>query len=266
MSAKVLAVEAYSFESRFVLKELPAWLPDGLSARTSKTLITCDVGEDGTLFAFDFGSLVFVNVPRAEVEAILKRFGQRLPREPHAPLREDFSIRIDPTRETPGVTFDAIELASLTPLGLEAIATVLAQSVTIDYYDEDLQATLKRVGAIAQEIARRGRPGGRSRDLVRFVGSAIAAQVEIVSSISLLDKPDFTWEDEHAERLYDLLRHHLEIQERFRALESKLVTIRESLTQFLEMISTRRALWLESAVVFLILFEIVMGLYELMHR
>ena len=36
--------------------------------------------------------------------------------------------------------------------------------------------------------------------------------------------------------------------------------------QFLEMIATRRALLLESAVVFLILFEIVMGLYELAHR
>ncbi len=265
MSAKQLAVEAYSFESRFVLKELPAWLPDGLDTRVSKTLITCDVG-DGTLFAFDFGALVFVNVPRAEVEAILARFGKRLPREPHPPLREDFSIRVDPAREAPGVLFDAIEVPSLTPLGLEAIATVVAQSVTIDYYDEDLQTTLKRVGSIAQEIAQHGQPRGRSRDLVRFVGSAIAAQVEIVSSISLLDKPDFTWEDEHAERLYDILRHHLEIQERFRALEAKLVTIRESLNQFLEMIATRRALLLESAVVFLILFEIVMGLYELAHR
>lgn len=262
-ASRVLPVEAYSFESRFVLKDVRSWLPDGVRVRLGKTVLAAETDGQKTVFVFDFGALVFVDVERARIDEILAGVRARLPREPHPPLREDFSIRIDPERAGVEVTFDTVVTPSLTPLGLEAIATVLAQSVTIDYYDEDLQTILARVGDIAQGIARHGRPPGKSRDLVKFVGSAIASQVEIISSISLLDKPDFTWDDEAAERFYDLLRHHLEIQERYRALEAKLLTIREALSQFLELIATRRSLFLEIAVVVLIVFEVLMGLYEM---
>lgn len=262
---RTLPVEAYSFAARFPLKEVPSWLPEGTTLRLGKTLVVAEM-EQQRIFVFDFGALVFVDVARARVDEILNRVKARLPREPHPPLREDFSIRLDPSRLAVEMTFDAVLAPELSATEVEAIATVLAQSVVIDYYDEDLQEILEKVGSIALGIARVGRAPGKSRDLVKFVGSAIAAQVEIMGSLALIDKPDFTWENESAERIYDLLRHNLEIQERFRALESKLVTIRESLSQFLELISTRRALFLEVTVVLLIVIEVLMGFYEILHR
>jgi uncharacterized Rmd1/YagE family protein len=83
--------------------------------------------------------------------------------------------------------------------------------------------------------------------------------VEIISAIALLDKPDLTWEDELADRLHDRLRHNLEIAERYKALETKLLTIREALDAFLELSTTRRLLVLEAAIVLLIVLEIVIG-------
>ena len=137
---------------------------------------------------------------------------------------------------------------------------VLAQSVSIDYYDEDAQAILDRIAVMATEVARKGRPFGRQRDLVRFVGSAMAFQAEIIGAILLLDKPDLTWEDEHADRLHDQLRYHFEIGERYKALETKLVTIRDTLGALLAMGSERRMFFVEVAVLVLIVIEVVMGL------
>ena len=96
----------------------------------------------------------------------------------------------------------------------------------------------------------------------RFFAASIVSQVEMIGSISLLDKPYFTWEDEAAESLYDILRQHFEINERHKALETKLLTIREALNQFLEIGSARRNFVLEVLVVLLIAFEIAMALFE----
>jgi len=264
VSAKTLEVDACSFESRFPLKEVPGWLPSSARFRLTKTLLIVELGGEQTLLAFDFGALVFVNVPKAKAEELRKTFEKNLPREPQIQQRETFPIEIDPSRKAPEVKFDRVIVPSLSTLELEAVATVLAQSVSIDHYDVDLQRTLERIRIIADEVARLGRPAGSTRDLTRFAGSSMASQVEIVSSMSLLEKPDFTWDDEAAERLYDLMRHHLEIPERFKALEAKLVIVREAVSQLLELSTNRRMVFLEAAIVVLIVLEIFMGLGGLM--
>jgi len=142
---------------------------------------------------------------------------------------------------------------------------VLAQSVTIDYYDEDAQAILDRIALMGAEVARKGRPLGRQRDLVRFTGSAMAFQAEIIGAILLLDKPDLTWEDEYADRLHDKLRYHFEIGERYKALETKLVTIRDTLHALLAMGSERRMFFVEVAVLVLIVIEVVAGFLRVQH-
>jgi uncharacterized Rmd1/YagE family protein len=264
VTRRTLEVEACSFESRFPLKEVPSWLPGNASFRVSKTMLVATLDDDQKLYAFDFGALVFVEVPKARVKELVEIFAKNLPREPQGGQRETFPIEIDPERKGTEVKFDRVIVPSLSELELDAVATVLAQSVNVDHYDVDLQRTLERIRAIADDVATHGRPSGRERDLVRFAGSTMASQVEIVSSMSLLEKPDFTWDDEGAERLYDLLRHHLEIPERFRALEAKLVTVRETVSQLLELITNRRMVALETAIVVLIVLEIVMALAGIM--
>jgi uncharacterized Rmd1/YagE family protein len=161
------------------------------------------------------------------------------------------------------LAFDRVVVPEIGPSTLEVIAMVLAQSVSIDYYDEDAQAILDRLAVLATEVARRGRPFGRQKDMVRFAGSAMAFQAEIIGAILLLDKPDLTWEDEYADRLHEKLRYHFEIAERYKALETKLSTIRDTLQALLEMGSERRMLFVEVAVLVLIVIEVVMGLVRL---
>jgi uncharacterized Rmd1/YagE family protein len=235
--------------------------PEAASFRVHKTQLVVDWGPGSVAYAYDFGALVFVNVPEPARAQILAAFAKCLPREPHAPLREDFLIEVRPgARVELELAFDRVVVPELGESTLEVIATVVAQSVSIDYYDEDAQAILDKLTVACTEIARRGRPFGRQRDLLRFAGAAMAFQAEIIGAIMLLDKPDLTWEDERADKLHDKLRYHFEIPERFKALETKLLTIRETLHSMLEMGSERRMFVVEIVVVVLIAIEIVMGL------
>lgn len=229
--------------------------------RATKTQLVVAWKPDSMVYAYDFGALVFVNVPEATRAEILAAIFKILPREPHPPLHEDFLVEVRTGSEIEiAMAFDRVVVPELGGSTLEVIAMVLAQSVTIDYYDEDAQAILDRLASMATEVARKGRPLRRQRDLVRFAGSAMAFQAEIIGAILLLDKPDLTWEDEYADRLHDKLRYHFEIAERYKALETKLVTIRETLQTLLEMGSERRMFFVEVAVLVLIVIEVVMGL------
>ena len=260
----VYTAEAYSYASRFVFKDIQACFPRTSSFRVNKTQLVVAWGEDAVAYAYDFGALVFINVPAAEKAAVIAAFDALLPREPHPPLHEDFLVEVRPgSRIEIEVAFDRVVVPALGPSTLEVIATVLAQSVSIDYYDEDAQAILDRLAVTCTQVAKRGRPPGRQRDLMRFAGEAMAFQAEIIGAILLLDKPDLTWEDEYADRLHDRLRYHFEIPERFKALHAKLSTIRETLQALLEMLSERRMLFVEVAVMLLIVIEVVTGLLRL---
>jgi uncharacterized Rmd1/YagE family protein len=269
-SPTIYSVDAYSYASRFVLKDIAACVGSGSpsappsASRSTKTQLVVERQPGSFVYAYDFGTLVFVNVPEAARKEILAAVFRTLPREPHPPLHEDFLVEVRAgSRIEVALAFDRVVVPELGPSTLEVVAMVLAQSVSIDYYDEDAQAILDRIAVMATEVAHKGRPFGRQRDLVRFVGSAMAFQAEIIGAILLLDKPDLTWEDEHADRLHDQLRYHFEIAERYKALETKLVTIRDTLQALLTMGSERRMFFVEVAVLVLIVIEVVTGLVRL---
>ena len=261
---RVLSAKAYSYASRFNLKDAAAHFPEPVRCRTKKTQLVVEWPDGSAAFAFDFGALVFVDVAKGVRDQVLAAFDRALPKEPHPPLEESFLIEHRPGAPIEiQIEFDRVVVPDLGPSTLEVIATVLAQSVSLDYYDEDAQAILDRLAETAAVVAKKGRPLGRTRDLVRFAGAAMAFQVEIVGALSLLDKPDLTWDDERADRLHDKLRYHLEITERYRALEAKLVTIRETLQSLLQLSSERRMFIVEVAVLILIVIEVVAGFLKL---
>ena len=108
-----------------------------------------------------------------------------------------------------------------------------------------------------------GRLPGRVGDLVRFIGTCMETKNDIIATLALFDKPDATWDDAELDRLYNALRAELEIDDRFRALESKLRMIQENLVLLVDL-SQHRSTWrLEMTVVVLIMFEVLISLWQL---
>ncbi|MEA2681222.1 MAG: hypothetical protein QOK03_2944 [Candidatus Binataceae bacterium] len=74
------------------------------------------------------------------------------------------------------------------------------------------------------------------------------------------------WDRPDLERLYARLQDEYELKERAEALSRKLRVIWETAEVLTDIIDTKRSLRLELIIVILILFEIVMTLYELLTR
>ncbi len=261
----VLHAHAYGFASTFKMRDLQPCF-SGARVRPSKTQIVAEYGPDRFAVGFDFGAVVFVNVASEErarvIGAILERVATD---EPHAPLEEDFLIETREGVPPQGiVSFDRVVVSELTAPAVELITLLLAQSVSIDYYEEDLQEILVTLDRQTDRMAKKGRLSGSPRDLMKFVGSSIATKNQIIAALAVLDKPAVTWEAEPLDRMYNHLRSMLEIDERYKSLEYKLRTIQETLELFLDLQQTRRGFLLEATIMMLILAELGIGVLTLL--
>jgi uncharacterized Rmd1/YagE family protein len=254
---------AYGFATTFKIRDLVPCFA-GAKIRQSKTQIVAEYGPDRMAVGFDFGAIVFLNIAAEEKARVIGTILSRVARnEPHAPLEEEFQVEVDPSVPTRGqVYFDHVVVPALTPPVVELVALLLAQSVSLDYYEEDMEETLATLDSVTERMSRTGRMTGSARELTRFVARSLATKNQIVAALALLDKPQATWEEESLDLLYRDFRNNLEIEDRFKAIEYKIKTIQDTLELFLDLSQTNRMLLLEATIVVLIVAEILMSLAD----
>ncbi len=101
--------------------------------------------------------------------------------------------------------------------------------------------------------------------VLRTVGFAMQTRHAVLSNLSVLDKPDATWEYERLERLHGWLFDHFELDHRHVALSRKLDFLAENNRLIMDVLANRKSLRLEWAIVILIAVEILMfGLQEVL--
>jgi len=259
----LLQALAYGYEEMFKMRDLARCF-NGAKVRVTKNEVLAEYGPDRYAVGFDFGAIVFVNVPTEERTRVLAEIRATVAvDEPHPPLEEEFGIEIREGAPPHGeVRFDRVVVPKLDVATVEIITALLAQSVSIDYYEEDLIEILGHVNARTEAMSARGRIPGSTRDVTRFVGAALSSKNQIIAALAVLDKPAATWESEALDRLYRDLRAMLEIDDRFRALEYKMRAIQETLEIFLDVMNNRRSLFLETAIVVLIVIEIILPIFK----
>lgn len=261
-----LPVRAYAFATTFRLRELSTVFQSGdVQLDKDCLVVRLSPGARTPRLAvlFDFGSAVLIGLDSDEREPIIRAISARLSPEPHPPLTEDYLIEVTPGALSQ-VKFDRVILHEPTLPALKLISLLLAQSVAMDYYDEDVQEILRRSDAITASLRAEGRLPGRVDDVIKFIGSCMETKNGVISTMALFDKPDATWEDQDLDILYNRLREELEIDDRFRALEAKLRMIQDTLVLLVDLSQYRSTKRLEITVVLLILFEVLLMLWQIL--
>lgn len=216
---------------------------------------------DHFIVVYDFGAIVFFDCTKAEREEFMTKLLASLPPEPHPPLLDDYLIEVRPGAESV-VTFDRAVVSNLDTHVVELISLTLAQSVAMDYYEEDVRAAYGRVEEFANTLAARGKIRLSERAINQFVGSILGVRNQIAMTLSLLDAPLATWEREAYDKLYRSLRVAFEIDDRYRTVEHKIQLIQQNLEIFVDLVQYRRSQLLELTVIVLIAFEVVLALAE----
>jgi uncharacterized Rmd1/YagE family protein len=99
--------------------------------------------------------------------------------------------------------------------------------------------------------------------ILKHIGNALLVRHRVSGPVEVSEKPDILWDKPQLERLYARLEDEYELKERAEALNRKLAVIAETAQVLTDIIDTRRSLRLELIIVFLILFEVLITVYQL---
>jgi len=262
-SSRLLPIHAYAFAATFKLRDLAAAFEQlGPAQQEKDRLLIGGAGGERFALAFDFGAIVFVGLDEDARKRTIERVLACLPPEPNPPLTESFLIEVAEVA-APEVRFDRVIVREVTVPIIDVVAEVIAQSVAMDYYAKDVDEIEAQFDEIVAVLRARARtpPVGR---LTKFIGVCIAVRNDVISTLALFDKPDDTWENEQLDRLWDSLRHMLELDDRYRGLEAKLRLFQENLVVLVDLARQRHTLALEWTVAFLIALELIIMIWQVL--
>ncbi len=252
VDARVHSYFAIAFAENFSLKELGPAYPE---ARRSPRELRYGLGQ-GEVYLYPFGAAVFHDVPAETRETELARLRRALPRLTAEVFREQFTVR-EAEGERLGVADGVLSVDRLTDERSEIVALTVAQSVAMEYYERIVDQMFLRTGGLVDRLEEDGTVSMRTRPLHRFIGEAISTRSEVFTVLSLLDKPEETWDDPKMDRIYADLRSEFDLADRYTSLELKLRSVQEALELILDVARERRLVYLEVVVLVLIALELI---------
>ena len=228
---------------------------------TNPLLISAGEGQFAALFRYGVVVLFGVN-PLQEV-TFVDQLAQ-LVGQPYAKREtEETRLRVDPSGED-RVEGGEILLREASVEALQVIADALAKSVVLGYYEASLAVAFDAVEPFALGLKRSGRTTPKDHDLLSYVGDTLLTQHKMVGRVEVGEKPDVLWERPGLNRLFSRLEDEYELPERRLAVERKLDLISRSVETLVDLLQNKRALRVEWYIVLLIVFEIILTLYQLL--
>ena len=218
-------------------------------------------GERGLAMLFRYGVVVVFNLNEAEQKVYLKELKERVDKPYRRHETEDTRVVVSAPAE--GVSADGITLSALTLPRLQVVATVLARSVSLAWYEATMAASFDMIEPLARQLDKPRASGRVLKEVLRHIGGTLLVQQKMIGRVEIDDKPDILWEQPELERLYAKLEDDYELSERLATLDRKLELIERTAEITLDLVQARRTLRVEWYIVALIVFEVGLTLYEM---
>jgi len=156
-----------------------------------------------------------------------------------------------------------IELEDASHERLLLAATILAHSVVLSRDEILASEAFDHIGPIVADLRENGRVRLSIRPVMRQVGEVIAARHRLMGTAQVDERPDVLWDHPHLDRLYARLEDEYELKERSEVLERKFVALGDFTEVLLDIVQDKRAFRLEAAIIVLIIFEILLTLFNM---
>jgi uncharacterized Rmd1/YagE family protein len=219
-------------------------------------------GKNGVVALFRYGVAVFVGLTAIEEKDVIRQLDGRIVGPAKQREEETALIEIATDKDDQITPDSMILIKSLATERVLLIADALATTVMLAHDEKRVSAVFDVIEPLARELAEHGRtPGGR-RAILKHIGNALLVQQRISGLVAAAEKPDVLWERPDLERFYTRLEDEYELKERADLLSRKLGVISETAEALADIINTERSIRLEQIIVALILFEIILTLYQ----
>jgi uncharacterized Rmd1/YagE family protein len=256
-AGSVIPVRALLLGERIDLKGLES------AQRLGTNPLVIQAGDGQYAALFRYGALVLFGVnPLQEVTFVDQLM--RLVGQPYTKREsEETRLRVDAAGEE-RVEGGEIVVREATLERLQVIADALAKSLVLAYYEASLASVFDAVEPLALGLRQERRATPKDRDLLRYIGDTLLMQHKMVGRVEVGEKPDVTWDLPEIYRLFTRLEDEYELAERRLALERKLELISRTVETLVDLLQNKRALRVEWYIVLLIVFEIMLTLYQLL--
>ena len=227
------------------------------------TPLTFRVNDNGVAVLFRYGVVVLIGLNALEEDDFLRGLQSRMTGPFERRDEEIAVIELSVDKDEQIAPGGPICVQSLSPERLILVAEVLAKSVVLARHEREVATVFDATEPRARELARSGRISGGRASILKNIGNALSVRHRVTGPVAVSEKPDILWDKPHLERLYARLEDEYELKEREESLNGKLAVISETAQVLTDIIDTRRSLRLEVIIVLLILFEVIITIYQL---
>ena len=264
MAAQKYPIIAYYVAKSLNLAEIEKKNELSLLTKRRNSLVI-QPSQDRTLVVFSFGVAVFFNFEEKLISKLLKQITKYGEETLEKPDTEDYAVVMDPEKKL-SVEFDSVVVSKIDPEQIHLISEVLAQSAAIDHVEQRVNSFVKRFEHINASLEKSGRIPVHDKEVLKTIGAGRNIVQYVLSQLSLLDKPDITWEEKELESLFIGMRKMFELQDRFQALEFRLNFIQDTSELLLDVLENKRSFNLEVAVIVLSVADVALFLYEVLFK
>ena len=255
LSIMKLVYEATYISNHIDLKSYRQSNPEGLKSFTSQELY---YQFDTTRFIYmvSYGVVVFSNFSEEETSFFLSKIQMHTSILEKEPMRD--SLKVDFIENGPmHIGFDEISVGRFDHDVNKTIMLNLAQSVTLDNYDNVTQKLLGAIKSYTGFMRAKGKINLNSKNTLKFIGETLETKNNIAQNLYILDTPEMMWEDEYLDKLHKGLVNHFELNQRYRAIGSTLKIIEDNLMVFISYNNHRESSKLEWIIIILIVIEVL---------
>lgn len=219
------------------------------------------------VYLYYFGGMVFINCSGDIVARFLSGIAAHVPglkRDPQLSYRDDYELRIDPDKKAV-ITNDFAILHRHDHAYMDIICFVIAKSVALERIEERVDTVFDEVEGLIANLGK-GKLELSDRHMARLASSILSFKYTSIAHIMVLDKPDITWDNPEADRLYTTMASIFELNQRYLEIKHKSETLLDMTDVFSSLSHARRAARLEWIIIILIAIEIALFVYQLIHQ
>lgn len=223
------------------------------------------IPDGGLAILYRYGAVVFVDVLVEQQHQFLNELEPLVLQRYEQPETEE--VRVSINRQKPeGEIGETVILKEASIERLQAVAAVLSKSVALAQYEADVKVNFERIEPFAVQLEQSGRGGQNMRLLLRHIGRALLDELKMVARVEVVDRPELIWDHPDLEQLYLRLEDEFELAERAAILDRKLELISRTVGTVLDLLQKARSMRVEWYIVFLIIMELALTLYQLFVR
>ncbi len=155
-----------------------------------------------------------------------------------------------------GILNDEVSLSSRNPIEMYSHSLAFAQSVKLSVYEEEVDDVISESRAYPEALAATGKIPLTQLQVSRKIGELFSVRYKIFLDSSMLDTPEYFWESDEYEPVYQKARAYLETDKRIDVLNQRLDIVRELLDMLANAIENAHANRLEWIILLLIAVEV----------